>query len=310
MAPLPLVLDVDTGIDDALALLYAVASPDVEMVAATAVSGNVGADRAARNTLAVLELAGVTDVEVAEGAVVAGRGAAGRHGPEGLGHATLPPPSRRVSSRTAPRLIVDEARARPGELVVVATGPLTNVAAALALEPGLPRLLRGVTIGGGAYGRAVAETNMLTDPAAARAVFAAWTGADVLPACVGLDVTEQVRITHAELAWLRTMRGSDRIARFLDAAVSFAIERSALERGLDGAPLHDPLALAVALDEELAEFARVRVWVDDDGIVTTDPPSDTVDADARVVRRVDTHAFMARFVDRLGTVATTPGRPR
>ena len=149
----PLILDVDTGVDDALALLYAAATPGVTLIGATAVMGNVTVDTAVTNTLAVLELLGLTGVEVARGAsrplirdhepfpVV--------HGELGLGDAVLPQAATAVSNRSAAALIVETARARPGEVVVVATGPLTNIALALAEEPGLARSVAGVRAHGG-----------------------------------------------------------------------------------------------------------------------------------------------------------------
>ncbi len=152
----PLILDVDTGIDDSLALLYAAASADAELVAVTCVSGNVEARQVGINTRAVLELAGRTDVEVAIGREVPLvrplETTPETHGPQGLGHAELPPPGRPLSDRHGVDLIVEEVRRRPGEIVLVTLGPLTNLALALEREPALPRLLRGYTLMGGAYG--------------------------------------------------------------------------------------------------------------------------------------------------------------
>ena len=144
-ARVPLLLDVDTGIDDAMALLYAAASPEAELVAVTCVAGNVPVDQVAANTLAVLELAGRPDVEVAvgrEGPILRPlRTAEDTHGPKGVGHAVLPPARTDVSPRSGVDLIVEEARSRPGELTLVTLGPLTNLAAALQVEPDLPRVL-------------------------------------------------------------------------------------------------------------------------------------------------------------------------
>ena len=115
---IPLILDVDTGIDDSLALLYAASSPEAEIVAMTALSGNVHVDDTERNTRAVLELAGRTDIEVAAGRPVPLlrplEVTPETHGPHGIGYAELPEPTRPRSERFAPQLIVDEARRRPG----------------------------------------------------------------------------------------------------------------------------------------------------------------------------------------------------
>ena len=183
---MPLILDVDTGIDDALALLYACASPEAELVAVTCSAGNVDAARVAENTRAVLELAGRPDVEVAIGreAPLARplETTPETHGPRGIGWAELPAATMPLSSRPSPDLIVEEARRRPGELVLVTLAPLTNVALALRLEPDLPRLLRRLVIMGGAYGvpgntTPVSEWNVHVDPEAAQVVFRAWAGA-------------------------------------------------------------------------------------------------------------------------------------
>jgi len=152
---LPLILDVDTGIDDSLALLYACASAEANILAVTCVSGNVAAQQVARNTLGVLELAGRSDIEVALGRdvplvrplVIA----AETHGPKGVGYATLPEPGRPLSDRHAADLIIAEARARPGEVQIVTLGPLTNLAVALVREPDLPSLLRGLVMMAGSY---------------------------------------------------------------------------------------------------------------------------------------------------------------
>src|SRR3954471_8804205 len=151
----PLLLDVDTGVDDSLAILYAAASDDAELLAITCVSGNVGADQVQRNTRAVLELAGRDDVEVAVGRPVplvrALEITPETHGPCGIGYAELPEARRAVSGRFGPDVIVEHARQRPGEVTLVTLGPVTNLAIALLREPELPRLLRRWVLMGGAY---------------------------------------------------------------------------------------------------------------------------------------------------------------
>ena len=173
----PLILDVDTGIDDALALLYACGSPDAELVAVTCLSGNAALEDTQRNTRAVLELAGRGDVEVA-----AGR--AGAAAPRARDHARDARPARpglrgaagadgALSARFGPDLIVEEARRRPGEITLVTLGPLTNLAIAVLIEPALPRLLRRWVCMGGAFRvpgntTPVSEWNVHCDPEAAR----------------------------------------------------------------------------------------------------------------------------------------------
>jgi purine nucleosidase len=173
---IPLILDVDTGIDDSLALLYAAASPEADLVAVTCVSGNIDANQVGINTRAILELVGRTDVEVAMGRQTPLQRplqtTPETHGPQGLGYAELPAPSRPLSDRHAVDLILEEARRRPGEITLVTLGPLTNLALAVLREPDLPRLLKGYVLMGGAFGVSgnttpTTEWNIHCDPEAA-----------------------------------------------------------------------------------------------------------------------------------------------
>jgi purine nucleosidase len=324
MAPVPLILDVDTGVDDALALLYAVGSPEVELIGATCVMGNVSVEQATENTLAVLEVAGLGDVEVATGAarplvrdhvpfpVV--------HGDRGLGRAAPDPPAASASSRSAVELIVGSARERPGEVLLVATGPLTNVATALREEPRLPELLRGFALMGGAFARGgnvtpAAEANIWVDPDAAAEVFAAFSGAadDRLPICVGLDVTERAVLRRAGLDEICAPAPSSALGRLIDEATSFYMDFYLAVAGEDGCRLHDPLALAIAIDPSLARLETTRVEVETGGRWTL---GETVadltgirgspwavgwepEGNARVALDVDEDAFLERFTERL-----------
>jgi purine nucleosidase len=298
----PLILDVDTGIDDALALLYACASPDAELVAVTCLSGNAEAVDVARNTRAVLELAGRTDVEVALGRRIPLirpiHIAPETHGPHGVGHAILPSPTAPLSARFGPQLIVDEARRRPGEITLVTLGPLTNLAIAVLMEPDLPRLLRGWVLMGGAFGvpgntTPATEWNIHCDPEAARIAFAAWQRAieadPGVPRAVamGLDVTEQVRIFPEHVSALARRAGSvpddsldpgrgplepERrsvasvpIVRFVADALRFYMEFHREYDGFYGAYLHDPFVVAAALDPSLIASVAVAVDVDASG---------------------------------------------
>jgi len=225
---IPLVLDVDTGIDDALALLYACASPEAELLAVTCVGGNVEARQVEANTRAVLEIAGRDDVEVALGRetplVKRMTTAADTHGPRGLGFADPPPARRPLSAEHGADVIVEAARERPGELTLVTLGPLTNLAVALDREPDLPHLLNRWALMGGAFRSPgnttpTAEWNIHVDPDAARAAFAAWADADeaaeaagrpfTRPLAMGLDVTERARILPAGVARLAARAGCD-----------------------------------------------------------------------------------------------------
>lgn len=298
----PLILDVDTGIDDSLAILYACASPEAELVAVTCLSGNVEARHVERNTRAILELAGRTDVEVALGRPTPLLRpldiAPDTHGPRGIGYAELPEPATPLSARFAPQLIVDEARRRPGELTLVTLGPLTNLAIALLDEPALPRLLRRWVLMGGSYRvpgntTPTTEWNIHCDPEAAAIAFEAWTAAIAAdpgvrrPLAMGLDVTERARILPDHVVALARLAGStpddsldpDRepgtperrsvasnpVVRYVADALRFYMEFHANYDGFYGAYVHDALVVATALDESLATSKPVAVEVDHAG---------------------------------------------
>ncbi len=342
-----LILDVDTGIDDSLALLYAAGSPDVELVAATCVSGNIDARQVAINTRAVLELAGRTDVEVALGREIplvrALETTPETHGPQGLGHAELPPPSRPISDRHAVDLILEEARRRPGEIALVTLGPLTNLAIAVLREPALPRLLKGYTLMGGAFGVSgnttpTTEWNIHCDPEAARIVFRAWAAARAAdptiprPLALGLDVTEQARILPGDVVRLARRAGStpddtialargedplhatrsvasNPIVRYVADALRFYMEFHATYDGFYGAFIHDPLAVAAALDRSLVTTEALYVDVETRGEITAgmtvadrrrltgQPPNLDVAVSA------DVATFLDRLVERIGGLA-------
>ncbi|TYC97897.1 nucleoside hydrolase [Arthrobacter echini] len=205
-----LLLDVDTGIDDAVALLYLLATPGVSIEAITCTAGNVGAHQVAANNLALLELCARAGVEVAIGSEVPLEiplvTTEETHGDQGIGYAVLPPPRCSVSSRNAVDVWLEAARCHPGQVTGIITGPLTNFALALRAEPELPMLLKGLVIMGGAFNypgntTPVAEWNMHVDPHAAREVFAAYEGLpyEKLPVICALETTERIECTPAHL---------------------------------------------------------------------------------------------------------------
>ena len=180
-----LFVDVDTGVDDAVALVYLFASADADVVGIASTGGNIGVDQVCANNLGLLELCRAGDIPVSKGADEPLRGDwphhSKFHGANGLGYAELPPTDRRLTSYDATRAWVAAAQAYPGELIGLVTGPLTNLALALRTEPALPSLLRRLVIMGGAFDSPgnvdlVAEWNIRVDPEAASEVFAAWKG--------------------------------------------------------------------------------------------------------------------------------------
>jgi purine nucleosidase len=346
----PIILDVDTGIDDALAILYACGSPEAELVAITCLSGNAALADTERNTRAVLELAGRPDVEVAAGRrtplLRALEITPETHGPRGLGYAELPEPAALLSQRFGPDVIVEEVRRRPGEITLVTLGPLTNLAIALQAEPALPRLLRRWVCMGGAFRvpgntTPVSEWNVHCDPDAARIAFAAWQVAVDGDASVGrglvlgLDVTEQARLTTDDIVALARRAGSrpddsldpgrdplaperrsvasNPVIRFLADALRFYFEFHARYDGFYGAFVHDPLVVAAALDADLVRTEAVSVDVDasngpGDGQTIADWRGTTGRrANADVSVEVDAAAFRTRLIERIGALAEARG---
>jgi purine nucleosidase len=327
--PVPLILDVDTGIDDALALLYACASPEAELLAVTCVGGNVDARQVAENTLAVLELAGRTDVPVVLGReqplVKPLETTPETHGPRGIGYAELPTAARALEADDAPDRIVALARSRPGEIVLVTLGPLTNLAVALEREPSLPSLLRDWVLMGGAYRvpgntTPTSEWNIHVDPDAARAVFAAWRGSPRLPLAMGLDVTERAVLLPSHVAALARRAGADpeattgtaagnAILRFIADALRFYFEFHERSDGFYGAHVHDPFAVAAALDRSLVRTQPLFVDVETGpGLAHALTVADWRGITGRpanldVAVEGDAGRFLERFVDRVGGLA-------
>ena len=202
----PVFVDVDTGVDDALALMYLFASPDANVVGIASTSGNVAVQQVCENNLGLLELCGITGVPVSKGSeeTLTGplRAPSRVHGARGMGYADLPPTDRRLTDYDSAMAWVRAARAFPGELIGVATAPLTNLALALRAEPELPTLMRRLVIMGGAYDHrgnttTGAEWNISVDPEAAAEVLAAWSSRDEerLPILCGLNLTRKVAMT-------------------------------------------------------------------------------------------------------------------
>jgi inosine-uridine nucleoside N-ribohydrolase len=268
---LKVVIDTDPGVDDAMAIALAQLHPGIEILGLTTVFGNAGIADVTRNALRLKALLGI-DAPVAQGAAAAllypaGPPPAHVHGADGMGDADeVPAALPALDARPAHRLIVDLARAHPGELTLVCIGRLTNLALALLHEPDLPRHVRSVVIMGGAFGLAqgagnvtpVAEANIIGDPHAAARVFAApWP-----VTAVGLDVTRQVRLTPKDFARLEEKGGP--AGRFI-AAVTPVYTGYHRRFGIDGCYVHDPSAVACALIPELFTLRSGPVAVAVDG---------------------------------------------
>ena len=266
-----IILDVDTGIDDALALMLAAwLTEDLRILAATTVAGNVDLKTATDNTRAILGLLGRADVPVAAGAdrplIQPLRIAPAFHGRLGMGDLDVSEwdvPRAPLAETSAAELIARTARERPGQVTLIATGPLTNVALALAMDRSLAGRLAEIVIMGGALavpGNAspIAEANFHNDPEAARIVLSSGARIHLVP----LDVTEQVAIDRTRLASLR-IRAKERPSPTADVAISILeFYLTAYEQhGRTACALHDPLAVLFAARPELTETVEHAVEI-------------------------------------------------
>jgi purine nucleosidase len=335
--------DVDTGVDDAMALVYLLGSPDAELIGIASSAGNVPADQVCRNNLGLLELCRA-DVPVSLGAAkplaAELRTAEDTHGPEGLGYAKLPSHTRKATTYDAAKAWSMAAHAHPGELVGMVTGPMTNLALALRAEPELPTLFRRLIIMGGSFDyrgntTPVAEWNTSVDPEAAAEVYAAWGRAaeanaidsEQLPIVCGLNMTEKAMLTPALLSRLAgtaqsttvelsalDARGtrstaSNPLIRVLEDAMRFYFEFH-FDQG-EGylAHLHDPLAAAVALDPGLIQTRSSTVDVELTGTLTRGMTIADWSGrwgrvpNAQVGIDVDPTVFFERLLDRIGRFA-------
>ena len=260
-------IDCDPGHDDALAILYACAKLDV--VGITTTFGNQSVDRTTRNALSLCTLAGLS-VPVAAGAPGPLSGpfvdASDLHGRTGIDGAELPSPNRDAIARGAAEFILDLSRRWPGELIIIATGPLTNVATAMKSDATLASRLAGISVMGGSIGSGnvtpVAETNIYADPEAARVVLR--SGVPLW--LVGLTVTTTVGATSEVLAGLRATGG--RVAGVLSGALDFYLERQQRVYHRNLAPFHDVCAVLPFTDTDLIEYRSAHVDVEVDGTLT------------------------------------------
>jgi len=263
--PVPVLMDVDTGIDDALALLLAARSPELDLLGVGTVAGNVSAAVGAHNSLRVLEVAGATGVPVAIGTdrplLAPVREATHVHGADGLGETDQPSPSTAPADEHAVDQLLRLSHAHPGELVVVAVGPLTNVALALTRDPALAeRLGRIVLMGGSARSGGNrspwAEANIASDPEAAEIVFASSAARTM----IGLDVTLQVRLAEQDVELLAA--SGDPVGGFAAEILPFYLDAYERWSGKRRCAMHDPLAVAVAAQPDLVETFALPVHVE------------------------------------------------
>lgn len=266
-----IIIDTDPGQDDAVAILLALASPELEVLGITAVAGNVPLPLTLRNARAICELAGRPDLPVYAGcdAPLEGRlvTAENVHGATGLDGITLPEPTMPVQDRHAVDFLVETLRREPaGTVTLVPIGPLTNIAAAFRQAPDVIARVGRIVMMGGAYFEVgnvtpAAEFNIFVDPLAAAEVFAAGVDLVVMP----LDVTHRALTSRA---WVEGMRASGRVGEVVASWTDFFERYDRAKYGHDGAPLHDPCAVAYLIAPELFSGRRINVEIETEGRFT------------------------------------------
>jgi inosine-uridine nucleoside N-ribohydrolase len=269
------IIDTDAGVDDALAIILALKSPELSVEAITTVAGNAEVEKCTRNCLLLLDL-----LQLKRSPLVA-QGAAKPlvnelvtapevHGDDGLGNvaATYPPPRHKAVKVHAVDVMLDFVRQFPGQLTIVALGPMTNLALALEKDPRTMQSVRRIISMGGAFrvpGNTgpVAEFNMYVDPHAAARVIRANLPLTFIP----LDVTQQVRLTGSRVARLRA-KGERKVGTFIAKCTQFYMEYHKKTEGFFGGYLHDPLAVGVAIRPRFLRCRRQHVEVETDGTLT------------------------------------------
>lgn len=301
-----ILLDCDPGHDDAFAILLA--GVTTRLVAVTTVSGNVGLASTTRNANVVREVGGL-DVPIYAGAA---RPLAGEplhapdiHGDSGLDGPVLPDPSRAIEESPAVEAILRLSR-EVNDLWLVPTGPLTNIAHALRVDPTLAERVAGISLMGGSrsFGNTTpaAEFNILADPEAAHVVFA--SGAPIVMA--GLDLTHQFRLGWDEIAAFRALES--RVGTFAADLLTFFMERYEARSGMPSAPMHDPCAVMAVTHPEWFDSERLNVRVERYGEYTrgmtlcdTREMHHRKDANATVLTRIDRDAAFQHLLDSLGS---------
>ncbi|GAB4484061.1 MAG: nucleoside hydrolase [Anaerolineales bacterium] len=310
--PKRILIDTDPGIDDAAAILLALASPEVQVEGLSIVHGNCSVSQGVRNALAILELAQATHIPVARGCelplVQPSLLAPETHGQSGLGYAQLPPPHTPAYPQHAVDFLIERILSAPGEITLVAIGPLTNLALALRKEPSLAQALKELFIMGGAIRHEgnttpLAEFNTYVDPHAAHIVFHSGIPITLVP----LDVTYHCILTEAHLQELDRIPSP--IPAFLRQATRFYMEFHDEYQAIQGCVINDPLALALTFRPDLCDYQELYVDVDISGGVcmgktfadfyhmTNKPPN------MKVALGVRAEAFLELFVQRIAALS-------
>jgi len=317
-----IIIDTDPGTDDALALMLALNSPELDVRAITVVPGNVTAAMGLDNALRMVSLANRCDIPVAAGAqhplFQKLTTAEFWHGKNGLGNVELPASKCKVDPRFGPDLIIQLVHASPHEITLVPVGPLTNIALAVEKDPSIVPLVKEVILMGGSISggnvTAAAEFNIYNDPEAAQIVFqAGWP-----LTMVGLEVGDKALFTHKYLDELGQTHGP--MNDFVASVLKFMVGLAATF-GSPGSPMYDPSAVAVAIDSSLVKVQEMHVDVETRGQFTRGETVgnrhgeverdvvhgdryviegvDKVTANAKVCVDVDADRFLQLFVSRI-----------
>lgn len=267
-----MLLDVDTGIDDALAILYALLSPEIKVEGITTGFGNIDVDQATENTLRVVQVANCGyEVPIAKGAAgplkrVFPGSVSHIHGHNGIGDAILPPSPQQLEEESAAQFIVRKVNESPGELTLVTVGRQTNLALALQLDPSIETKFKKVVVMGGTVfvpgnSTPVSEANFYGDPEAAALVFESQLPLTI----VGLDVTQKTRLSKRHMAYLSQEIADDKqeILDFLKVALEPYFDFYAFSNKFDGeCAMHDPLAVIVAINPSLVQIETMNAVID------------------------------------------------
>jgi inosine-uridine nucleoside N-ribohydrolase len=265
-SPRRILIDTDPGIDDAMAIFYALASPELEVVGLTTVFGNAHTDVCTTNALRLLDIAGRPDIPVAQGAsrplAMNYRGpVAFVHGDDGQGNVHLPPSTREALPMHAAQFIIDTVMAEPDEITIVLLGPFTNMALAMLMQPNLTTFVREIVVMGGAAftsGNAspASEANVLNDPEAADIVF----GADCPIVMAGLDVTHRITMTSDDLVRFAGIPGARaaHLAAIVPYYSAFYLERNHVH----GIYVHDSTTISYLLAPHLFTWKELPIRVD------------------------------------------------
>ena len=317
--PKKILFDTDPGIDDACAILLALASPELSLEGLSVVHGNCSLDQGTTNALSILELANAGHIPVAKGChlplVQPSLLAPETHGDSGLGYAQLPEPRIKPVIQHGSDFLIDKILASPGEITLLAIAPLTNVALAIRKEPRIVEALKEIIIMGGAIRHegnttALAEFNTYVDPHAAQIVYQAGIPTTLVP----LDVTYQCILMPGDVSRLQNFESP--ITTFVAEATRFYMEFHDEYQKIEGCVINDPLALALTFAPELCTYQELPVEVDlSGGISMGKTVADFYNygkkpANMKVALEVRARDFIDLFVSRIEKLAVatpTPG---